>query len=493
MSSRALDPGHHVTESVPAYRDLALYIDGAFRRNGSEGHSQPVYNPATGGVLGVLPYAAKADLDSALAAAQRAFEQWRKVPPLERSAVLRKVAALARERAVLIARDITRDQGKPLAESLEEVRKAATHFEWHAEEGRRIYGRVISSNRADARQLVVREPVGVCVAMTPWNFPFGQAARKTAAALGSGCTLILKGPEDCPSAAVALAQLFHDAGLPAGCLNLVWGVPSTISNYLLRSPSVRKLSFTGSTAVGKQLAALAGQHLKRVTLELGGHAPVLVFDDADVPSAARMLARFKMRNAGQVCVSPSRFYVQAGVYDRFAELFIDEVRRIKVGNGLEEGIDMGPLAVARRVDSVQQLVDDARSRGGEVLSGGTRLEGPGNFFRPTVLGNLAPESRLLNEEPFGPVAPLMRFKDPHDAIASANVLPFGLSSYVFTESLKNATNVSNALEAGMVNINHFGSGFAETPLGGVKESGIGSEGGMETFDGYLVTKFVTWI
>jgi succinate-semialdehyde dehydrogenase/glutarate-semialdehyde dehydrogenase len=253
------------------------------------------------------------------------------------------------------------------------------------------------------------------------------------------------------------------------------------------------LSFTGSTAVGKQLAALAGQHLKRVTLELGGHAPVLVFDDADVPCAARMLARYKMRNAGQVCVSPSRFYIQSGVYERFVELFVDEVRRIKVGDGLEEGTDMGPLAVARRVDSVQQLVDDARSRGGEVLSGGTRLEGPGNYFSPTVLGNLAPESRLLKEEPFGPVAPLIRFKDPQDAVTNANALPFGLSSYVFTESLKTATNVSNALEAGMVNINHFGSGSAETPLGGVKESGMGSEGGMESFDGYLVTKFVTWI
>jgi succinate-semialdehyde dehydrogenase/glutarate-semialdehyde dehydrogenase len=478
---------------VAAYPDLALYIDGVFMAQGAEGRSQPVYDPATGDVLGHLPHAAAADLDKALAAAHRAFAQWRKVSPVGRSDILRTVAALTRDRAESIACDITRDQGKPLTESVEEVRRAATHFEWHAEEGRRIYGRVIPPQRADARQFVVREPVGVCVAFTPWNFPFAQAARKIAAALASGCALILKGPEDSPSAVVALARLFHDAGLPAGCLNIVWGVPAEISGYLIRSPIVRKVSFTGSVAIGKQIAALAGQHVKRVTLELGGHAPVLVFDDADVLTAATMLARLKMRNAGQVCVSPSRFFVQAGVYERFTERFVDEVRRIKVGTGLEEGTQMGPLTLARRVDLMQQLVDDVRDRGARILAGGSRLAGRGNFFAPTVLDEVASESRILNEEPFGPIAPLVRFEDALDAIASANALPFGLSSYVFTESLKTDTRVSNELEAGMVNINHFGSGLAETPFGGVKESGIGSEGGTETFDGYLVTKYITSI
>ena len=273
-------------EGTTLYQDLALYINGAFIAQGVEGHSQPVYNPATGEVLGNLPHAARADLDKALAAAQRAFAAWRKVSPLERSAILRKVAALTRERADSIARDITRDQGKPLDESLAEVIKSADHFEWHAEEGRRIYGRVIPSRSPEVRQLVVREPVGVCAAFTPWNFPFSQAVRMVAAALASGCTMIIKGPEDCPSAVVALARLFHDAALPAGCLNVVWGVPSEISDYLLRSPIVRKVSFTGSVTVGKRLAALAAQHMKRVTMELGGHAPVLVFDDTDVPAAA---------------------------------------------------------------------------------------------------------------------------------------------------------------------------------------------------------------
>lgn len=480
-------------EGVTVYQDLALYIDGAFIAQGAEGRSQPVYNAATGEVLGHLPHAARADLDKALSAAQRAFSEWRKVSPLERSAILRKVAALTRERAESIARDITRDQGKPLGESLAEVTKAADHFEWHAEEGRRIYGRVIPSQRPNVRQLVVREPVGVCAAFSPWNFPFSQAVRKIAAALASGCTMIIKGPEDCPSAVVALGRLFHDAGLPAGCLNVVWGVPPVVSDYLLRSPIVRTMSFTGSVPVGKHLAALAAQHMKRVTMELGGHAPVLVFDDTDVPTAARMLARQKMRNAGQVCVSPSRFYVQTRVYDRFAECFVDEIRRLKVGNGMDAGVDMGPLALARRVDVMQQLVDDARTRGAEIMTGGFRLEGPGNFFAPTVIGELPPETLLLNEEPFGPVVPLLRFEDTSDAIARANALPFGLSSYVFTESLKIATRVSNELEAGMVNINHFGSGLAETPFGGVKDSGIGSEGGTETFDGYLVTKYITWV
>lgn len=475
------------------YQELSLYIDGTFRERGSEGRNQPVYNPATEEVLGYLPHAGQADLDAALQAAQRAFDTWRKTPPLERAAVLRRAAQLARERVETIARNITLDQGKPLAESRAEVLKAADHFDWHAEEGRRIYGRVIPAFRPDARQLVVREPVGVCAAFTPWNFPFSQAVRKIAAALGSGCTLILKGPEDCPSAVVALAHIFHDAGLPAGCLNIVWGVPPEISGHLVRSPIVRKVSFTGSVPVGKQIAALAAQHMKRVTMELGGHSPVLVFDDADVERAARMLARHKLRNAGQVCVSPSRFYVQRGVYDEFVTHFVDEVRRIKVGNGLDEGVDMGPLALQRRVPVMQAFVEDARQRGAKILEGGHALPGPGYFFAPTVIIDPPADTRLLHDEPFGPIAPILGFTDTDEAIRHANALPYGLSSYVFTESLKTATHVSGALEAGMVNINHFGSGLAETPFGGVKDSGYGSEGGTESFDGYLVTKFVTWI
>jgi succinate-semialdehyde dehydrogenase/glutarate-semialdehyde dehydrogenase len=474
------------------YEKLVLYIDGNFIE--TEGRkTEPVFNPASGEIIGQLPHATPEDLDRALSAAQRAFETWKKTSPLERSAILRRVAELARERADAIGRNITLDQGKPLAESIGEVNVCAEHAEWHAEECRRIYGRVIAPRRPDVRQFVLREPVGVCAAFTPWNFPFNQAIRKMVAALGSGCTLILKGPESAPSAVVALARLFHDAGLPAGCLNIVWGVPHEISEYLIKSPIVRKVSFTGSIAVGKQLASLAGAHMKRGTWELGGHSPVLVFDDANVEQAATMLAKLKIRNAGQVCVSPSRFYVQSKIYDRFAERFTKTISSISVGNGLEKATQMGPLAHARRVDVMEAFMEDARAHGGEVVLGGTRLKSSGFFFPPTVVTGLPDNAKLMTDEPFGPIAPLVPFTDPEDAIRRANSLPYGLSSYVFTESLKTATYASNALEAGMVNINHFGSALSETPFGGVKDSGIGSEGGTETFDGYLVTKFVTHV
>ncbi len=474
------------------YQDLALYIDGEFIKGGDR-REQDVLNPATQEVIGKLPHATRADLDRALAAAQRAFQSWKKTSPLERSRILRKVAELARERAAEIGRNLTLDQGKPLAEAVAEIKSCAEHAEWHAEEARRIYGRVIPPRNPAVRQLVVREPVGVCAAFTPWNFPFNQAIRKAVAAIGAGCTLILKGPEDSPSAVVALAQLFHDAGLPPGVFNIVWGVPSEISTHLIESPIVRKISFTGSVPVGKQLAALAGAHMKRATMELGGHSPVLVFDDADIEPAAEMLARTKIRNAGQVCVSPTRFYVQEKAYDKFLARFTDVIASIKVGDGLAEGTEMGPLAHERRIMSMMSFLDDASQRGGRIVTGGSRISDKGNFFSPAVITDLPDDSKLMTEEPFGPVAPVTRFKTTEEVLRRANSLPFGLASYVFTNSLKTATEVSNGLEAGMVNINHFGIALSETPFGGVKDSGIGSEGGTETFDGYLVTKFITQI
>jgi succinate-semialdehyde dehydrogenase/glutarate-semialdehyde dehydrogenase len=473
-----------------SYPQLSLYINGKFL-SGEGRKAQDVFNPATGQLIGSLPHASTADLDLALASAQKAFETWRNTSPLERSGILRKVAALARERAEVIARNITLDQGKPLAEAIAEVRGCAEHAEWHAEEARRIYGRVIPPRQANVRQLVLREPVGVCAAFTPWNFPFNQAIRKMAAALGAGCTLIVKGPEDSPSAVVALAQLFHDAGLPAGALNIVWGVPSQVSTRLIESPVVRKISFTGSVAVGKQLASLAGLHMKRVTMELGGHSPVLVFDDADIEPAAEMLARMKLRNAGQVCVSPTRFLVQEKAYDRFLAKFLDVVQGIRVGDGLVEGTQMGPLAHDRRIAAMQSFMDDANRRGAKVLTGGERLGSVGSFFAPTVVTELGDDAMLMTEEPFGPIAPVVRFKDLDEGLRRANSLPFGLASFAFTNSQKTAKAVANRLEAGLVNINHFGMGLAELPFGGIKDSGIGSEGGTETFDGYLATKFVT--
>jgi succinate-semialdehyde dehydrogenase/glutarate-semialdehyde dehydrogenase len=472
------------------YPTLSLYIDGQFI--GGEGRpEQDVFNPATGEVIGKLPHATRDDLDRALAAAARAFESWKKTSPLERSKVLRKVAELARERAPEIGRAMTLDQGKPLAESVGEVNFCAEHAEWHAEECRRIYGRVIPSRMDGVRQLVLREPVGVCAAFSPWNFPFNQAIRKIAAAVGAGCTIILKGPEETPSAVVALAHLFHDAGLPPGVLNLVWGVPAEVSDHLIQSPVVRKISFTGSVAVGKQLAAQAASLMKRSTMELGGHAPVIVCDDADIDAAVRLLVPFKFRNAGQVCISPTRFYVQEGAYERFVAGFVARTQALKVGDGLAPETRMGPLAQRRRVGAIAGFIDDAQTRGATVLAGGAPLPGAGNFYAPTVITDLPEDSRLMTEEPFGPVAGIVRFRSLDEALQRANRLPFGLASYAFTGSTKNAQAIADGLQAGMVSINHIGLALAETPFGGIKDSGIGSEGGSETFDGYLNTKFVT--
>lgn len=488
MSTEAL--ARPAAATPAGYEDLCLVIDGEFVSGGGR-TTDPVTNPATGEVIAQVPHASRADLDRALSAAERAFKTWRHSSPLERSRILRKVGDLARERAQAIGRGITLEMGKPVAEAAAEVMNGADHCDWHAEECRRIYGRVIPPRLPNVRNLVLREPIGVCVAFTPWNFPFNQAIRKVAAAVGAGCTLVIKGPEDAPSAVVAIARLFHEAGLPPGVLNVVWGVPAQVSDHLIRSPIVRKVSFTGSVPVGKQLASLAGAHMKRMTMELGGHSPVIVFDDADIDRAADMLATLKFRNAGQVCASPTRFLVQEKAYDRFMARFLAKTGDIKVGDGLLPATTMGPLAHGRRLESMRNFVDDALQRGARVEAGGCRIGEAGNFFAPTVLTALPEDSLAMTAEPFGPIAACVPFKDADEAIRRANALPFGLSSYAFTTSTKNALAVQNGIEAGIVNINHFGQGLAETPFGGVKDSGIGSEGGTETFDGYLVTKFIT--
>lgn len=472
------------------YPQITQYIDGEFIQ-GDGRREQDVLNPATNLPIGKLPHATKADLDRALSSAQRAFESWRNSSPMLRSQILRKVGELARERAQEIGRNITLDQGKPLAEAIGEVTVCSEHADWHAEECRRIYGRVIPARSSQVQQTVLREPIGVCVAFSPWNFPFNQAIRKVAAAIGAGCSVIVKGSSDTPSAVVAIANLFHDAGLPPGVLNVVWGDSAMISDHLIRSPIVRKISFTGSTPVGQQLAALAGSLMKRCTMELGGHAPVIVCDDADIDSAVDQLVGYKFRNAGQVCVSPTRFFVQEGAYDHFVGRFVAKAQAITVGDGLEAGTRMGPLAQRRRIAAMEGFVDDARQRGANILTGGHALPGEGNFYPPTVITDLPEDARFLNEEPFGPMAGIVRFRDLDDALQRANRLPFGLASYAFTRSAKSAHAISRGLEAGMVSINHIGLALAETPFGGIKESGYGSEGGSETFDGYLTTKFIS--
>jgi len=472
------------------YEDLALYIDGEFVKGGGR-REQDVFDPATGSVIGKLPHATPQDLDRALAAAQRAFETWKTVSPMEKGRILRRVGELSREHAQAIGRNITLDMGKPLAEAVGEVMRCADHCDWHAEECRRIYGRVIPPRFPNVRQFVLREPVGVCAAFTPWNFPYNQAIRKIAAAIGAGCTIVLKGPEDTPSAVVAIARLFHEAGLPPGVLNVVWGVPAEVSKHLIESPIVRKVSFTGSVPVGKMLAGMAGAHMKRVTMELGGHSPAIVCEDADIERAADMLSALKFTNAGQVCVSPNRLFVHEKAFDKFMARFIEATKKIKVGSGLEADVRMGPLAHERRVPAMAEFVEDATALGARIETGGSRIGERGNFWAPTILTNVSEDSKVMNLEPFGPIAPCVPFKDLEDAIRRANRLPYGLSSYAFTTSTKSALMIQNGIESGSVNINHFGQALPEVPFGGVKDSGIGSEGGTETFDGYLVTKFVT--
>ncbi|OCJ08073.1 NAD-dependent succinate-semialdehyde dehydrogenase [Rhizobium sp. AC44/96] len=472
-----------------AYERLGMLIGGRWIYDAAK--CGDVVDPATGQVIGHLPHATDEDLAEAVASSQRAFEAWKDRSALERGLILRRFADLARSHAEQIGSSMTRDQGKPLAEAIGEIRFAADHADWHAEEARRIYGRVIPSRDPRVQQLVLREPAGVCVAFTPWNFPFSQALRKVVAALASGCTVILKGPAESPSSTVAIGRLMQEAGLPDGCLNIVWGQSAHISETLLAAPEVKKISFTGSVEVGKLLASLAGKHMKRTTMELGGHAPVIVFDDADINAAADALAAQKVRNAGQVCVSPTRFYVQARAHDRFLSRFAEKVGQTKVGGGFEQGVQMGPLCHARRVSAMEAFVQDARDQGADIVTGGHRIGNAGFFYAPTVVAGGTDALQLMNEEPFGPIAAVTPFGDFEEVIRRANSLPFGLASYVFTGSSSQAQHTSRALAAGMVSINHFGLALPETPFGGINDSGYGSEGGEETFDGYLNTKFVT--
>ncbi len=472
------------------YADTELLIDNAWCA-AADGRTLEVFNPATGEVIGRAAHAGIPDLDRALAAAARGFAAWRKVAAFDRSKVLRRAADNLRAAAEDTARAMTREQGKPLAEARMETLASADVIDWFAEEGRRTYGRIIPARADGIVQMVTREPVGPVAAFTPWNFPISQAVRKLAAALGAGCSVILKGPEETPASCAALVRAFVDAGLPPGCLNLVFGTPAEISAHLIASPVIRKISFTGSTAVGKQLAALAGSHMKRATMELGGHAPAIVFDDADLDTAATVLAANKLRNAGQVCIAPTRFLIQQAAYEPFLERLDARFAAARVGDGMADGTMMGPLAHARRVEAMEMFVADAKARGATVRTGGGRIGNAGYFFAPTILTDVPTDARIMNEEPFGPIAVVTPFARFDDAVAEANRLPYGLASYAYTRSLGTATAIGAAVEAGMMGINHHGLALPETPFGGVQDSGYGSEGGAEAMEAYLTTKFVS--
>jgi succinate-semialdehyde dehydrogenase/glutarate-semialdehyde dehydrogenase len=472
------------------YPDVNLFIAGEWRP-ASGGATIDVVNPATGERIGSVAHATRADLDEALAVAEKGFAAWRRISAYERAKIMRKAAALMRERADAIANLMTQEQGKPLPEAKMETLASADIIEWFAGEAVRAYGRIVPARAEGVYQLVLKEPVGPVAAFTPWNFPINQVVRKLSAALAAGCSIIVKAPEETPASPAELIRAFADAGVPAGVINLVYGVPAEISEYLIPHPVIRKVTFTGSTPVGKALAALAGKHMKRATMELGGHAPAMVFDDADVGLASKQLAGFKYRNAGQVCISPTRFLVQDAVYDEFVDGFLAATKKVKVGNGLEAGTTMGPLANTRRIPAMEALVADAVKHGAELRTGGNRIGNKGNFYEPTVLTNVPVDARIMNEEPFGPVAVINRFHSFDDVVAEANRLPFGLASYAYTRSAKTANAIANHVEVGMMTINHIGLALPEVPFGGVKDSGYGSEGGSEAIEAYLVTKFVS--
>jgi len=472
------------------YAELGLYIDGQWL-NGSGRKGEDVINPATEKPLAHLPHASKSDLDLALESAKKGFALWRATSAYDRAKIMRKAADLMRERYDNISKIMVQEQGKVYVEARAEVLTSAEIIEWYAEEGRRAYGRIVPGRGKGIRQLVVHEPVGVVAAFTPWNFPVLTPARKIGGALASGCSLILKASEETPGACVELVRCFADAGLPAGVLNLVFGVPAEVSEHLLAKDAVRKISFTGSIPVGKHLAGLAAKGMKRTTMELGGHSPVVVFGDADPEKAADTIAAFKYRNAGQVCISPTRFYVQEDVYGRFLKRFTEYASGLKIGDGLEKGITLGPLANTRRIDAMDSFVADAKSRGGKIVTGGKRRGNQGYFYEPTVITDVPDDSKIMTQEPFGPLAPIVTFKTFDEVVARANSLPFGLAAYAFTTSSTTAAAIGDAIESGMVGVNSIAVSTPETPFGGVKESGHGSEGGIEGLGAYFNTKFIS--
>ena len=485
---------NQITQTEPAmalFASLQLHIHGHWV-DGSSGRGEAVINPATGESLGWLPHASIDDLNQAAQAAHDAFPAWSRTPAMERRRILMEAARLLRERTAVISQALTLEQGKTLAEAQAEMGAAIDVFEWYAEETRRLYGRTIPARVAGVTQVVSHEPIGPVAAFTPWNFPALTPARKIAGALAAGCTLIIKPSEETPATCKELVQACIDAGVPAGVLNLVFGVPADISEILIRRPEIRKISFTGSIAVGKHLTMLAAQHgLKRCTMELGGHSPVLVFNDADVARAAQACAAGRFRNAGQVCIAPSRFYVQREVHDQFVEAMTAAANKLVLGNGMDGATTMGPLLSPRRIEAMERFVADARELGGTITTGGERLPGAGYFWKPTVITGLPDQAMAMREETFGPIAPIVPFDSMEEALTRANSLPFGLAAYAFTDSSRTASAVSTQLAAGMVGVNHFAVSIAEAPFGGIRESGYGSEGGTEGLDAYLNTKFVT--
>ncbi|AMT88652.1 MULTISPECIES: NAD-dependent succinate-semialdehyde dehydrogenase [Pseudomonas] len=475
-----------------AYDPLYLFIGGQWL-TAQDRATAAVVNPATGEEIGQVPLATAQDLDHALEVARLSFDQWRQTVPDQRAKILKRAADLILERAPHIAAQMTLEEGKPLRESLDEVTRAAEYFEWFAESARRIDGRVVPANRPGVLQLVKRQAIGPVAAFTPWNFPAITPARKLSAALAAGCSVVLKPGEESPSTALALARALDDAGLPKGVLQVVFGVPDQVSSHLIASPIVRKVTFTGSVPIGRLLSARAAEGVKPITLELGGHGPVLVFADADIEKAAVEGVANRFRGTGQVCISSTRFLIQREAYAEFVEHFVAATQALKIGDGMDPQTQVGPLANPRQLAKMEQLIADAVEKGARVLAGGEALPGAGFFFQPTVLADVPMSARIMHEEPFGPIAILMPFDELSDGLQEANRLPYGLSAYAFTSNARTAIDVADGLEAGMIGINQYRIVATELPFGGMKESGHGSEGGIEGIEHYLTNKFISQV
>ena len=473
-----------------SYPNTELFINGKWRAASSNDWLD-VINPATEESVGKVAVAQISDLDEALDAANAAFKLWRNTPPFARYKIMRRAADLVRERADSVAKIMTIEQGKPIAEAKGETMLGADTIDWYAEEGRRTYGRVIPSQLANVNQIIIKEPVGPVAAFSPWNFPINQAVRKISGAVAAGCSIILKGPEDTPASCAELVRAFVDAGIPDGVINLVYGIPADISNYLIPHPIIKKISFTGSTAVGKELASLAAQHMKLSTMELGGHAPAIVFNDADLAAALDVLTTQKFRNAGQVCVAPTRFLVQDELYEKFVDGYVKLAKKVKLGNGLDSSTSMGPLAHDRRLAAVEELVQDAVDLGAKIHCGGQRPKNVGYFYPPTVLTGVPKSARMMNEEPFGPVIPISSFKTVDEVLMEANRLPYGLSAYAYTASSETADRMGREIESGIIGINHHGQPAVETPFGGIQDSGQGKENGSEGLESYMHSKLIS--
>jgi succinate-semialdehyde dehydrogenase/glutarate-semialdehyde dehydrogenase len=479
----------HMPDMRPAYPELALYIDGRWTR-GTGGRAIAVVDPGTEQALAELPAASEADVEAAIGAAERAFPAWRDMAPARRGAILLKAAALLRQRMDEISAVMAMELGKPVADGPAEIERAAGLLEWHAAEGLRAYGRVIPA-QAGLRQTVLRRPIGPVAAFTPWNGPGASPARKISAALAAGCTVVIKPAEETPATALLIVRCFEEAGVPPGVVNMVFGEPAMISRALISSPAIRLVTFTGSVPVGRLLAELAGRHLKPLILELGGHSPVIVCADADPARAAALAAKSKYRNGGQICVSPTRFFVHDDVYRAFADAFVAQAEAIRVGSALSPDTQMGPLANGRRRGAIEALIANARDAGATIATGARRIGERGFFYAPTVLTDVPEAAEVLRSEPFGPLAILRRFADLDEACRRANDTAYGLAAYAFTDSARAANLIAERVDAGILSINHFGGASPEVPFGGVKDSGYGREGGAECFDGYLVSKLVS--